>query len=75
MNILVECLNKLNSEIIFPLKYILTFQVSYDVIPKNNHHFQKHHFNVSAPFSNIVVVQIVVQMKKAATKKCLKTCL
>jgi len=31
--------------------------------------------NVSASFINKVVVQIVVQMKKAATKKCLKTCL
>jgi len=31
--------------------------------------------NVSAPLINRVVVQIVVQMKKAATKKSLKTCL
>ncbi len=31
--------------------------------------------NVYAGFKKRVVVQIVVQMKKAATKKCLKTCL
>jgi hypothetical protein len=45
------------------------------VIPQNNYDSQKQHPNVYAGFKKMFVVQIVVQMKKAATKKCLKTCL
>jgi hypothetical protein len=45
------------------------------ILPLNNGNSKNNSPNVSAGSNLRVVVQIVVQMKKAATKKSLKTCL